>query len=410
MLFWLIVVTIVSASLAAVVAPLWRNARAGAGRASHDMHVLRDQLREIDADMARGLLTTEEAAATRTEVSRRLLAAADAEATESRPMPAPPRIARAAALAVMAAAGLGAVGLYARLGVPGLPDQPRAVRMAAEAEAHANRPGQDEAEAARGPEAAPAPTPETPLVDRLATAVAGRPQDIEGHRLLARSLAALGRFPEARRAQARVIALEGAAATGADYVALSELMVRAADGYVSPEAEAALRDGLTRDPENPLGRYLSGIALLQAGRPDLAHPIWSRLLDEGADGPWLAPIATNIDAVAAMAGLPPRAAPRGPVTRPGPDAAAVEAAGAMNPAARAEMIGGMVARLQERLAAEGGPPEDWAQLVRSLRILGRADEAAAVAAEAETAFAGDLAAQALVAAAAETPAAAETAP
>ena len=53
-------------------------------RASYDMQVHRDQLREIDADLARGVLSEAEAAATRLEVSRRLLAAADAEAAEAR--------------------------------------------------------------------------------------------------------------------------------------------------------------------------------------------------------------------------------------------------------------------------------------------------------------------------------------
>jgi cytochrome c-type biogenesis protein CcmH len=64
------------------------------------------------------------------------------------------------------------------------------------------------------------------------------------------------------------------------------------------------------------------------------------------------------------------------------------------------MIEGMVAGLAERLAAQGGPPEDWARLVRSLGVLGRGDEAAAIRDEARQAFAGDAAALALIAAAA----------
>lgn len=67
------------------------------------------------------------------------------------------------------------------------------------------------------------------------------------------------------------------------------------------------------------------------------------------------------------------------------------------------MIGGMVDRLAARLAADGGPPQDWARLVRSLRVLGREAEAAEIAGEARRAFAADDAARALIEAAATGP-------
>ena len=62
-------------------------AEGGGGRASHDLQVFRDQLREVEADARRGLLSPEEAAATRTEVSRRLLAAALQSFYEVREVP-----------------------------------------------------------------------------------------------------------------------------------------------------------------------------------------------------------------------------------------------------------------------------------------------------------------------------------
>ena len=55
------------------------------------MQVHRDQLREVEADLARGVLSEAEAAATRIEMSRRLLAAAAAEAARRRPAPRPRR-------------------------------------------------------------------------------------------------------------------------------------------------------------------------------------------------------------------------------------------------------------------------------------------------------------------------------
>ena len=160
---------------------------------------------------------------------------------------------------------------------------------------------------------------------------------------------------------------------------------------------------LSLDPANPVGRYYSGLALVQGGRPDLAYRLWSALLAEGPpEAPWIAAIRAEIGAVAQMAGLPPpegaEAAAPGPSPgqSSGPSAAEIDAANAMTPAARQEMIEGMVAQLSDRLATAGGPPEDWARLVRALGVLGRRDEAAAILAEARETYAGDAAALALL--------------
>jgi cytochrome c-type biogenesis protein CcmH len=61
------------------------------------------------------------------------------------------------------------------------------------------------------------------------------------------------------------------------------------------------------------------------------------------------------------------------------------------------MIEGMVAGLSARLADEGGPPEDWARLIRSLGVLGRVEQATAIWTEAREVFAADPAAMELLA-------------
>ena len=68
----------------------------------------------------------------------------------------------------------------------------------------------------------------------------------------------------------------------------------------------------------------------------------------------------------------------------------------MSEADRTEMISGMVAQLSDRLAADGGPPEDWAQLIRSLVVLGRVDEAKSIWRESRDVFAADPAALGLL--------------
>jgi cytochrome c-type biogenesis protein CcmH len=386
-LFWLIAGLVAVTSLGLALAPLWRGAGRAERRASYDLQLLRDQLREIEADRARGVLGLEEAAASRAEVSRRLIAAADAEAAEPPAATAPPRLSRPAAALVGGLGLAAAAGLYLAIGAPGLPDRPRAAR--------AERPDQAAAEAlAARRQPPPPPTADDPLIERLRAALAERPEDVEGRRLLARSLAATGRWPEARAAQAEVVALLGEAAAAQDLVDLAELGIMAAGGYVSPESEAALARTLDLDPAHPAGRYYSGLALMQAGRPDLAHAVFAALLAEGpADAPWIEAVRAGLAEAARQAGLAPRP------DAPGPGAADLEAAAAMTPEERQAMIEGMVASLGQRLAADGGPPEDWARLIRALGVLGRRDEAAEIAAEARAAHAGDAAGLAAIEAA-----------
>jgi cytochrome c-type biogenesis protein CcmH len=81
------------------------------------------------------------------------------------------------------------------------------------------------------------------LVARLRTIMEQRPDDAQGMALLASNEAALGNFRAARLAQERLIDLLGEEATGAHHIDLAEMMILAAGGYVSPEAEAALVRG-----------------------------------------------------------------------------------------------------------------------------------------------------------------------
>jgi len=387
-LFWMVATALALGVLGVVFAPLVRGAARPERRASYDMQVFRDQLREIDADVARGVLTPAEAGAVRVEISRRLLGAADAEAVETASADAPRGLTRTATVGIALMFALGAGGLYATLGAPGLPDQPRAERLADLAEARANRPSQAEGEAvakAAGPAATEPTSDDLALIARLKAVLAQRPDDVEGHRLLARASAAMERWAEARAAQERVLDLLGPAAAAQDHVDLAEIMVIAAGGYVSPQAEGQLSRALELSAENPVARYYSGLALYQGGRPDLTFQLWSRLLAEGpADAPWITPIASQTDEIAALAGRDPP---------PAPSRADIEAS---SEADRAAMISGMVEGLSDRLAAEGGPPEDWVQLIRSLGVLGRVDEAAAIFREAREVFAADPEALALL--------------
>lgn len=397
--FWLISGLIAVVAVAIMLAALLRQkAETADAAATFDMQVYRDQLKELDRDLARGTVTAGEVERTRTEISRRLLEADRKAQKGTQTGQAPTGLTYGAAvIAVLIVAG-GGFFLYDRLGAAGYPDLGLKVRMAAAKEARETRPSQAEAEAELPAWAGPpleAPDDYVALVDRLRTAVADRPNDIEGQMLMSDHEAALGNYVAAHTAAARIIDLKGDGATAGDYAKLADLMILATDGYVSPEAETALAGGLNIDPNNHVSLYYTGLMYAQTGRPDIAFRLWRGLLEDGPqDGPWLVPIRAQIEGLGAMAGVdytaPAAPAPMAPMVpgMPGPTAEDVEAAGDMTAEEQQDMVQGMVSNLMERLATEGGPAADWARLINALGVMGNAERAQAIYEEAKGRFEG----------------------
>jgi cytochrome c-type biogenesis protein CcmH len=384
--FWIAAGGMVLAVAGVLIAWIWRGGRV---TAASDVQIYRDQLAEVDRDVVRGTLTGDEAARLRVEVARRLLAA---DAGDAVPLTAT----GTGRLIGLIALVLGAsVAGYLWLGAPGYPDIPLAARIADAEALRAARPTQAAAEADITLPTPPAPDAEfAALMDQLRARVAAAPGDVTGLGLLARNEANLGNLAAARVAQEALIAAKGADVTAQDHADLAELLIAAAGGYVSPEAEAILAKSLTLDAMNGTARYYSGLMMGQVGRYDLGFRMWQPLVDGAADAPWMPAMRAQMPDMAARAGvnftLPPLR---------GPTAAEMAAAQDMTPADRAAMITSMVAQLSDRLATTGGPPEDWARLIASLDVLDRRAEADAILAEAKTVFASDAAALAIIAAA-----------
>jgi len=194
----------------------------------------------------------------------------------------------------------GGVLIYDRIGAPGYPDLPMAERLAASEAARSARLEQGVAEERFGPgeTGVPEGVPDEymRLIERLRKAVAERPEDQMGLRFLVRSEAAMGNLAAARRAQEQLLALLGEEATAADHAMLADLMINASGGYVSTEAEAALRAALERDPREPTARFYLGLYSLQIDRPDAAFRLWRDLLDESIEeAPWVEPIRAQIE-------------------------------------------------------------------------------------------------------------------
>ncbi len=388
MLFWMITAALVALVAALMGLALLRGRSGAEPAAAYDLRVYRDQLKDVDRDLARGVIGAEEAERLRLEISRRVLEADRAVKAGGAVQAAPAGITLAAALggvAVLAAA----FGLYQKLGAPGYPDQPLAERIAFSQEMYDTRPSQEAAEAEAATARGPLPTPDpqfVSLMERLRKAVADRPNDTEGLALLARNEASLGNFREAWQAQRRLIAVKGDTATAADHAGLADLMILAAGGRITSEAEAVLAEVMARDPRNGTARYYIGLMMAQNGRPDRTFAIWRGLLEEGPEtAPWIAPIRAGIEDLAWLAGetdyTPP--APKSA----GPSAQDIATAAALAPEARAEKLRALVEGLNAQMATQGGTAQDWGRLLAGLALLGETERAAAIWGEATRLFA-----------------------
>jgi cytochrome c-type biogenesis protein CcmH len=343
-------------TVAAVFVVLWPLGRARSAPASRgDVAVYRDQIGELERDRSAGLIGAAEADAARVEISRRLLAAADAQGEAPAVSLAPWRR-RFIAVAALIALPLGAVSFYLAFGFPGLPDQPLAART-------------------NGPENRSIAALVAQVEDRLER----NPQDGRGWEVIAPVYMRLGRFDDAVRARRSALRLLGA--TAAREGDLGEALVAAANGVVTAEAKGAFDHALALDAHDPRAKFFTGVAAQQDGKNAEAAAIWRDLLAQApADAPWAHVVRQSLARLESP--VPETAAP-------GPNSADVAAAADLSPEARTQMVRGMVERLAQRLARDGSDVDGWVRLVRAYLVLGEHQRALDAAADARRALAGD---------------------
>lgn len=400
--FWIIALALTGVTVGLLSVPLWR-ARDVADEGRTDIAVYRDQLAEVDRDLARGVLAPDEAERVRVEVSRRLLAA-DKAGTRAIGA-APVGVSRGVAAAVVLVLLAGSAGVYWIVGAPGYGDMPMAERIAQGDQMRADRPSQAAAEAAAPP--APAATNADPayleMVDKLRKVVPTRPDDPQGWHLLARNEANLGNYIAARKAQDHLVALRGDAVSIEELTFQADLMVAAAAGIVTPEAEHVVRQILARDQNNLAGRYYLGLLYAQTDRPDLAFRLWKPVAESSdTTDPHVQFARGQIEAAAQLAGADYTMPPAPDAQQlPGPSAADVAGAAQMSDADRQAMIRNMVAGLADRLATQGGTAQEWARLIGAYGVLGETEKAKAIWDEAQQTFADQPDGLAVIRAAAE---------
>lgn len=280
-MIWFAIAFLTVIALGGVVPPLLR--RPHAANNARDLAVYRNQLKELDTDLERGLISPAEAEAARTEIKRRILAVPQAAApSQSAPS-------RAVAIAVAAAVVAVSLATYLTLGRPNLPSHlydPAAEREQTADEMLAEING---------------------MVERLAAKLKAQPNDAQGWRMLGWSYVQLGRVKEGIDALAKAVTLDPTnAALRAQY---GEALVQDADGQVTPDAQAAFDEALKRDPKEPRARFYKGLSLVQSGKEKEALALWTQVIREApADADWLPGLRAQAKELAMKLNLDPKTA------------------------------------------------------------------------------------------------------
>jgi cytochrome c-type biogenesis protein CcmH len=157
------------------------------------------------------------------------------------------------------------------------------------------------------------------LVGRLAARMRENPDDPEGWKLLGRSCAALGRFPEALEAYAKAAARQPRDAQLLADMADVLAMTRAerGEGSLQGEPEKLVLRALEIDPENLKALALAGTAAFNRSDYAGAARYWQRMLPLVAAGSEDArQIRSNLDEARALARSAPAVAGSAPVAAP----------------------------------------------------------------------------------------------
>jgi len=250
--FWIVALALAAAALAFVLPTLLARESAPAGTSDDaaNIAVYRDQLDELQTDLAAGTLSREQYDEARREIERRVLEEVGGHAGAASTAPG-----RKAAVTVGLAVPLMAAALYFAVGNP---------------------------DALRNGTAAPDPHGITVqqiegLVEKLAARMKENPDDPEGWTMLGRSYAVLDRHPEAAAAYANAVKRAPPnAQLLADY---ADALAMAQGRTLKGEPERLIAQALKLDPKNVKALALAGTLDFQNYDFKSAIAHWQRILE-----------------------------------------------------------------------------------------------------------------------------------
>ncbi len=277
--FLLAAAALVAVTLLLLLRP-WRRAARADGATTREINagVYRDQLRELDRDLAAGTISAPDHAQARAELQRRLLddAGTAADATAAAPFSM-----RGTTIVLALVLPLATAGLYTWLGSP----------------------------AALNPVATKAPTQQDveSMVAKLEARMQKNPSDTKGWVVLARSYRAMGRLPQAEEAFNKLgDVLYQDATLLAEY---GDVLATRAMGNFDGKPMEVVNKALKLDPENPMAISLAATAAYN--RNDFAQAVthWEHLIKlvpgDSDDAKWLMEAVAKTRAQMAGPGAPP---------------------------------------------------------------------------------------------------------
>ncbi len=269
-IFYLVAVMLVIAALLFIVPPLVQRDR-GAGsvrRSDLNVSVYRDQLDELEKDLANDVISQAQYEQSRQEIEQRLLEDVNGtDAGDSQGQGGNGRSNRNVAIVVGIALPLFAFGMYGWRGTPDAIDNTAPIQLT---EGMTQEQVADQINR---------------MVTRLASRLEEAPNDAEGWAMLARSYFALQRFDDA------VTAFENATALRQDdaqlYADFADAIAMAGDESLEGRPMALIRKALEIDPDNQKALWLSGTAAYE--RADFAEALkyWQKLyqlMPPGSEG------------------------------------------------------------------------------------------------------------------------------
>ncbi|MBV5344535.1 MAG: c-type cytochrome biogenesis protein CcmI [Rhodoferax sp.] len=298
----------------------------------------RDQLKALEADLARGVISQQDFETTRDELQLRLLD----DTTSFEASPSKNAVGFWSAKRTAGAVGLSlpvmALGLYLQLGTPTAID-PQAQVTANEQQIRQ-------------------------MIDTLAAKLKANPEDAKGWAMLARSYKVVGRFEDSKQAFEKAGAIVN---TEPDLlVDYAELLGMLAGNKLEGKPSQLINNALRLNPDHPMGLMMAGLAAYQLGDYKTSVTYWEKLLSlMPPDSPDAQQMQANIADAQAKGGLTP------PESNKLPPVPAGAAAG-MTP----EKINEMVDRLAARLKDNPSDLAGWGRLARAYKVQGRLDEAA----------------------------------
>jgi cytochrome c-type biogenesis protein CcmH len=303
-----------TATVGVLLVPLLRQRVPRTTRLDNDLAIYRDQLAELEREQAAGALPEAEAKAARTEIERRILTAAEQDTKEAAPKDTA-TLQRFLPPALCLAVPLIALGLYLRIGHPGLPAAP----FVAGAHPPASATSQDDLPA---------------LIAAAKKHAAEHPDDPE-------ALSALG-----------------------------EALTMEADGVVTQPAVEALTRALKLQPADPRAAFYLGLHEQQSGDSTAALKRWRALEAQSPpDAPWLPTLRAEIRRIGGTPGTMAGPLPeKGAMPQPSQDQ--VEAMGRLSPEERQKTIRAMVDGLDAKMRDTPGDRAGWLRLANARKVLG----------------------------------------